>query len=137
MKCDKCGFVSFDYLSECRRCSADLTGTREQLGFSTLKSEVPFLLGALLRGGGQRDGPTERAWGEGEDSTKESVSSSGAGELFTSESSGGEPAIAAVQGAGPSPPAKEELIIELSEADLESLSGTNEPIKGKEPRKSP
>ena len=63
MKCDQCGFVSFDYLSECRRCSADLTGTREQLGFSSLKSEVPFLLGALLKGGSQRDGLTEPAGG--------------------------------------------------------------------------
>jgi hypothetical protein len=137
MKCDKCGFVSFDYLSECRRCSADLTGTREQLGFSSLKSEVPFLLGALLKGGSQRDGLTQPAGGESEISNKESVSRPGAGELFNSESSGTEPAIAADQGTGPSPPAREELIIELSEADLESLSGFNEPIKGKEPRRNP
>jgi hypothetical protein len=137
MKCDKCGFVSFDYLSECRRCSADLTGTRELLGFSTLKSEVPFLLGALLKGGGQREGLTKRVGAESEDPNKESASTPGAEELFNIESSGGEPAIAADLGAGPSPPAKEELIIELSEADLESLSGTNESVKGKEPRRSP
>jgi hypothetical protein len=136
MKCDKCGFVSFDYLAECRRCSADLTGTREQLGFSSLKSEVPFLLGALLKGGVQRKNFMERAGGESEDSNKESVVS-GTGELFGSESSSREPAIAAGQEVEPAPPAKEELIIELSEADLESLSGTHEPLKGKEPRKNP
>ncbi len=131
MKCDQCGFVSFDYLSECRRCSADLTGTREQLGFSSLKSEVPFLLGALLKGGSQRDGLTEPAGGGSEGSNKESFARPAAGELFNSESSGREPAIAADQGAAPSPSAREELIIELSEADLESLSGTQEPLKGK------
>lgn len=44
MKCDKCGFVSFDHLAQCRRCGADLEGVRERLGFSPVKAEVPFLL---------------------------------------------------------------------------------------------
>lgn len=48
MKCTKCGFVSFDYLSECRKCGADISTARNQLGFSTVKPSVPSLLGSLL-----------------------------------------------------------------------------------------
>lgn len=49
MKCSKCGFVSFDYLSECGKCGTDLADTREALGFDAAKPAVPFFLGALLR----------------------------------------------------------------------------------------
>jgi hypothetical protein len=49
MKCTKCGYVSFDYLSECKKCGIDLTTAREALGFQTVKSNVPFFLGSLLK----------------------------------------------------------------------------------------
>lgn len=49
MKCTKCGFVSFDYLSECTKCGINLTAAREALGFSGKKSSVPFFLGSLLK----------------------------------------------------------------------------------------
>jgi hypothetical protein len=136
MKCQECGFVSFDNLSECRRCGADLTEIRERLGFSTLKSEVPFLLGPLLKDGGKRDHQKDRLVAGIENEGKESASGSDFGRLIEGESLPGEPATILTHGARSAPPAKEELIIELSEADLESLCGTKEPIKGKEPRKT-
>lgn len=50
MKCAKCGFVSFDYLSECKKCRTSLTAAREGFGFFAGKPAVPSLLGSLLRG---------------------------------------------------------------------------------------
>jgi len=49
MKCTKCGFVSFDYLSECKKCGINLSAPRDALGFSGKKSDVPFFLGSLLK----------------------------------------------------------------------------------------
>jgi hypothetical protein len=48
MKCIKCGYVSFDYLSECKKCRTSLTAARNGFGFSGAKPAVPFLLGSLL-----------------------------------------------------------------------------------------
>lgn len=49
MKCIKCGYFSFDYLSECKKCRASLTQVRQLLGFSGLRPEVPEMLTSLLR----------------------------------------------------------------------------------------
>lgn len=49
MKCTKCGFVSFDYLSECKKCATSLAGTREALGLATAKPAIPSFLGSLLK----------------------------------------------------------------------------------------
>lgn len=136
MKCHECGFVSFDNLSECRRCGADLAEIRERLGFTTLKSEVPFLLGALLKGGGKRNSLTDRVGGGLENQSTESASSLDSGQSLDREPIPGEPTAVPTHGLKPAPPAKEELIIELSEADLEALCGTKEPVKGKDPRKT-
>jgi hypothetical protein len=137
MKCQECGFVSFDNLSECRRCGADLTEIRKRLGFTSLKSEVPFLLGALLKGGGKRDSLKDRVEGGLENQSTESASSLELGRSLDREPVPRKPATVPNHGVGPSLPAKEELIIELSEADLESLRGAKESIKGKDPRKIP
>ncbi len=48
MRCTKCGFTSFDYLSECRKCGTSLAAAREGLGFTALKPAIPSLLGSLL-----------------------------------------------------------------------------------------
>lgn len=134
MKCQVCGFVSFDNLAECRKCGADLTESRERLGFSTLKSQVPFLLGALLKGEGKRDNPKD-PFGTGIDSkSTESATGFNPERSPNRESVIGKPATA--PGYEEGAPGKEELIIELSEADLESLCGNKEPLKGKDPRKS-
>ena len=42
MKCNKCGFISFDYLSECRGCGADISAVRDELGFLPVKPDLPF-----------------------------------------------------------------------------------------------
>jgi len=49
MKCTKCGYVSFDYLSDCKQCGTNLAPAREGLGFGAAKPAVPSLLGSLLR----------------------------------------------------------------------------------------
>lgn len=49
MKCNKCGYVSFDYLSECKKCGVSLDATREGLGFGTAKPNMPSFLGPLLK----------------------------------------------------------------------------------------
>jgi len=48
MRCVKCGYVSFDYLSECKKCSTSLTVARNDLGFFGAKPAFPSLLGSLL-----------------------------------------------------------------------------------------
>ncbi len=50
MKCIKCGYTSFDYLSECKKCGISLSDARESLNLPAMEPSVPFLLGALLNG---------------------------------------------------------------------------------------
>ncbi len=59
MRCAKCGYTSFDYLSECEQCSADLTGDRQKLGLLALKPAMPFFLEPLLQP--DADDPDEAA----------------------------------------------------------------------------
>jgi hypothetical protein len=57
MRCPKCGYVSFDHLNNCMKCSRDLSGCRQDLNLMDFKPEVPFLLGSLvgeMEGGGSR-----------------------------------------------------------------------------------
>ncbi len=129
MKCHKCGFVGFDHLSQCKKCGADLTAIRERLGFSALKSEVPFLLGTLLAGGGKNDIPKARAEEErvdvdfGYDSMELMPS---VPEAAGFEQSAGKPAIASDVDTEPQETGGDDLIIELSEDDLEDLPGIDE-----------
>jgi hypothetical protein len=104
MKCQKCGFVSFDYLSQCKKCGADLTAVREKLGFSALKSDVPFLLGTLLKDGARSDifDPLELE------------------PLFE------KPSAATDKDGEPQEAEQDEQVIKLSEADLEDLPGIEE-----------
>ncbi|MDY6910273.1 MAG: hypothetical protein SWC40_10100 [Thermodesulfobacteriota bacterium] len=50
MKCIKCGYTSFDHLSECKKCGINLSDARESLNLPAMEPSVPFLLGALLDG---------------------------------------------------------------------------------------
>jgi hypothetical protein len=55
MRCPKCGYVSFDHLNNCLKCSRDLSGCRIDLNLMDFRPEVPFLLGSLvgeMEGGG-------------------------------------------------------------------------------------
>lgn len=126
MKCQKCGFVSFDYLSQCKKCGADLTATREKMGFSALKSEVPFLLGALLVGGGKSDISKAMA-GEGTVDVDFGYDSAPSwSEDVNLERAAEKGATAPGENIGPWETEKDELIIELSEDDLEDLPGIEE-----------
>ncbi len=42
MKCDKCGYVSFDYNLTCPGCKKDLTVTRNRLGIAFQPPETDF-----------------------------------------------------------------------------------------------
>ena len=125
MKCQKCGFVSFDNLSECKKCGSDLRAVREGLGFTALKSEVPSLLGALL-GPGRSDGIQIRG----------DKSAAAVGLEFESETpdepadtakNSGRPTIAPGQDMEVHEAGKDDLVIELSEADFEETPGMTEP----------
>ena len=48
MRCPKCGYVSFDHLNSCMKCSRDLADCRQDLNLLDFKPEVPFLLGSLV-----------------------------------------------------------------------------------------
>ena len=58
MRCPKCGYVSFDFLNNCLKCSRDLSSSREDLNLMDFRPQVPFLLGSLVGemegGGGQQ-----------------------------------------------------------------------------------
>lgn len=61
MKCHKCGFVSFDHLSDCRKCGVSLEGARTLLGLLDFKPTTPFFLGAMIgskTGGANGNGST-------------------------------------------------------------------------------
>jgi|GEM_PF-2095911 len=44
MKCAKCGYISFDYLTACKSCHAELGDIREALGFSDFPAVAPHSL---------------------------------------------------------------------------------------------
>ena len=48
MRCPKCGYISFDHLEKCMKCSRDLLSAREDLNLLALRPDVPFLLGSLV-----------------------------------------------------------------------------------------
>jgi hypothetical protein len=55
MRCPKCGYISFDHLANCNKCSRDLSDSRETLNLPDFEPQVPFLLGSLvgeMQGGG-------------------------------------------------------------------------------------
>jgi len=62
MRCPKCGYVSFDYLSRCKKCSRDLADARRTLNLIDAKPAVPFLLGSLV-GAAVQDSGRERLSG--------------------------------------------------------------------------
>jgi hypothetical protein len=50
MRCVKCGYYSFDYLSECKKCRTNLADVRQRLGFSGATPAIQSVLGPLFRG---------------------------------------------------------------------------------------
>jgi hypothetical protein len=123
MKCPKCGFVSFDYLSQCKKCGADLTAIRGTLGFSVLKSEAPFLLGTLLANGGKGDFPKAKADEQAVDLDFNYDSAPSLSDKVDSEQSASKPARASDDTMQLEETGRDDLIIELLEDDLEDLPG--------------
>lgn len=121
MKCNKCGFVSFDYLSQCRKCGTDLTAMRELLGFSALKSEVPSLLGTLLSDRGKAGGLKPVTPSELDLSKVGDVP-----EIPDLELSLDELPDLSDSDLQPDQSKKEEPVLQLSDADLEDLAKIGE-----------
>lgn len=48
MRCQSCGYISFDYLSACKKCGGNTSAARDALGLVAGKPTMPFLLGALI-----------------------------------------------------------------------------------------
>jgi hypothetical protein len=49
MRCQKCSFISFDHLAECKKCGVSLVAVRDAMGFYDFKPSIPFVLGPLLK----------------------------------------------------------------------------------------
>ena len=49
MLCPKCGYISFDNLSSCLKCSHDLSGAAADLSGAATRVEQIFFLGSLLK----------------------------------------------------------------------------------------
>jgi predicted nucleic acid-binding Zn-ribbon protein len=107
MKCIKCGYTSFDHLSECKKCGTNLSDARESLNLPAMEPSVPFLLGALLDGRESTgSGEQESAAVEAQADVIESI------EMLSLDSPETEEASA---------DAAEAIELELSEEDLEGL----------------
>jgi len=57
MKCPKCGFTSFDYLDDCKKCGADVSDVRASLGViaispDELAAQTPSAIPAAMAAGG-------------------------------------------------------------------------------------
>lgn len=50
MKCQKCGYISFDHLVACKKCGTDASMARDALGLVAGRPTMPFFLGALISG---------------------------------------------------------------------------------------
>jgi len=49
MKCPKCGYISFDDLSTCTKCSTDLSAIAEELKGTGTETESDFFLGSAIK----------------------------------------------------------------------------------------
>ncbi len=119
MRCVKCGYVSFDYLSECKKCRTSLADTREGLGFFTTKPAVPSLLASLLSDyehpAKQDSGPVEN-----EISTAFAIGDGFGGGFWQANPESGAPQ-AATAVAHPEDSEEDFSLLDLSDQELELL----------------
>ncbi|MGB3649117.1 MAG: hypothetical protein WA992_11375 [Desulfobulbales bacterium] len=59
MRCPKCGFISFDPLTSCKKCGKDIAEVASELQGTSIKLETPMFLSAALAGYGDREGSFE------------------------------------------------------------------------------
>ncbi|MBF0477708.1 MAG: hypothetical protein HQK59_18150 [Deltaproteobacteria bacterium] len=71
MKCPKCGFISFDYNENCPHCQRELASVGAAWTLPVMKSQTPFLLGALLdeTSGGLIAGPPDESDDQSDEET--------------------------------------------------------------------
>lgn len=50
MKCNKCGYTSFDYNQNCPKCNYDLVAEATKMNLSSYSPSPPYLLASLLGG---------------------------------------------------------------------------------------
>ena len=119
MRCAKCGYVSFDYLSECKKCRTSLTGTREGLGLFASKPAVPSLLGSLLS---DYEHPVKQESGpvESEISTAFAIGDGFGGGFWQADPESAAPQ-AATAIAQPDEPEEDFSLLDLSDQELELL----------------
>ena len=126
MRCDKCGYISFDYLSECKKCRTSLTAARESIGFPALKPAAPFLLRSLLESGLERENnlaevETLTSFGLAE----KAEASSGLGEEgilgFLKQETGSEVIRQPLEIEGTDGPEEDFSLLDLSDEEIELL----------------
>jgi hypothetical protein len=48
MRCPKCGFISFDHLTSCKKCGKDIAEVASELQGTSIKTESPMFLSPAL-----------------------------------------------------------------------------------------
>ena len=110
MKCSKCGFVSFDYLGECKKCGANLAVVSEGLGVVETRKSMPFMLGSLLK---DYVKPAE--------AQEDGVSAAGPLPAIDLHAEIEEPPVMRAAAPVASAPAEEELDVDFSKEEIELL----------------
>ncbi len=117
MKCTKCGFVSFDYLSECKKCGMSLAGTREALGLAAAKPAIPSFLAPLMKD--YKEPPPQSA----PDTAQTNLPSFDFSDEFDTHPTGEEPAQAGNE-------AGDSGLLEISDEELDFLIESDVDDKG-------
>ncbi|MGO9312690.1 MAG: hypothetical protein ACLQDI_08135 [Syntrophobacteraceae bacterium] len=120
MRCTKCGYVSFDYLSECKKCRTSLADAREGLGFFAAKPAVPSLLESLLS---DYEHPIKQESAPVESEISTAFDGFGGGLWQTNPGSGAAQATTAIAKPDESEEEEEEdfSLLDLSDQELELL----------------
>lgn len=115
MRCPKCGYNSFDYLSECGKCQADLSKVRQELGFSSVRPTMPAWLGSLVG-----DRPQSARGEEAGQAAATDLDDLLQASIFTAD---GPPELILEDLSQPAEAADEPIEFDLDDADLPLLAG--------------
>ena len=122
MRCPKCGFISFDHLTSCKKCGKDIAEVASELQGTSIKTESPMFLSPALA-----------AFADREESFEEHAMEAEVGEGidFSMEDEPVEEEAAATAEAEENidfsvEQAEEETDMSLAEAEAEEAAGTEE-----------
>jgi hypothetical protein len=127
MKCPKCGYISFDYLSNCKRCHTDLGSVRQILGVLAVGVGTPGVLLQSTALGGVSNALGEFLFSESSDSGEAAFK-------FEEAMDEKMPPVAEMKGVSDQVAKMEESVLDLigDTGDLEEihldLSGTQEEL---------